>query len=75
VNAGPASWLEIADGLAARAGLAAVRPSSERPGRNFALATEAGSLMPSLDSALDRFVRDCEPDWRAQNGLLQIAAE
>jgi dTDP-4-dehydrorhamnose reductase len=75
VNSGPASWTEIAEGLAARAQLAAARPVVGRIGRSLALATEAGSLMPSLDSALDRFVRDCEPDWRAQDGALQMAAE
>jgi dTDP-4-dehydrorhamnose reductase len=72
-HAGAASWAEIACRLAARAGLQNP-PQREGPLlRDVSLATERGQIMPPLDSALDRFVRDCEPDWRVPDQPLRLA--
>jgi dTDP-4-dehydrorhamnose reductase len=36
-----------------------------------ALGSERGVLMPTLDDALARFLRDCEIDWRS----LELSSE
>jgi dTDP-4-dehydrorhamnose reductase len=74
-NCGEARWDDIAERLASRAGLEAARQTAAKGMRNLALATEHGAVMPSLDSALDRFLHDCEPDWRMADGRLRVAAE
>lgn len=75
-NGGSIHLHQLAAELAGRIGL----PSPElghaqRPARNTALATSLGGLMPPLRSALDRFMRDCEPDWRLGEDGIRIAAE
>ncbi|HEX8708710.1 MAG TPA: family 1 glycosylhydrolase [Pyrinomonadaceae bacterium] len=71
-NEGALTWAELAikaaglagfgpDGIDARAahtlGLAAPRPADS------ALTSERAIMLPSLDHALARFMRDCEPQW------------
>lgn len=74
-NGGSVSEAMLARELAARTGLPAPEIGEVGSGPSFALATERGELLPPLASALDRFVRDCEPDWRLAEGAAQIAAE
>jgi dTDP-4-dehydrorhamnose reductase len=76
-NAGQATWSEIADILAERAGLTppvCARQVDEAM-RTSALTSRRGLVMPGLTGALHRFVRECEPIWRARPGLPGIAAE
>ena len=64
-NAGEVSWhdfaLRLAEGANIRRRL--VKPIL-RERRNTALGSARGLLLPSLDSAIDRFFRDNEHDWR-----------
>jgi len=39
------------------------------------MTSERGVLLPPLESALDRFFRDCEIDWAMDGKPLSIAAE
>lgn len=72
-NRGETSWAELARQMARRCdldtemvkgcsaaglNLAAVRP------RYSVLASERGILLPSLDNALERYLRECEVSWR-----------
>jgi dTDP-4-dehydrorhamnose reductase len=61
------SWRALAVEVAKRAGLDArlVRTVKNRKGPplNTALTSERGVLLPSFDSALERYVRDCEANW------------
>ena len=41
--------------------------------RNTALSSEKAWIMPTLESAIARFIRDCEPEWRAEPAM--VAAE
>jgi dTDP-4-dehydrorhamnose reductase len=79
-NQGAVTWAELAR-LAARLagldeGLVNARPSSElgfaapRPAYS-ALGSERGALLPSLEDALSRYLRDCEVALR---GALSVAA-
>ncbi len=65
-NQGEASWIELAERVAAEAGLSwrsKPRPvGSER--RSTALSSERGLMMPSLESAISRYFVDGEADWR-----------
>ena len=74
-NDGSITHPDLVAELCRRAGLAPPLPSSSTEIRSHALATERGALMPPLHSALDRFVADCEPDWRLGDGVLRVAAE
>jgi len=75
-NAGIISWYEFGRLVAAGAGLASdsIVPVTGAS-RNTALTSVRGQLMPSLDDAIRRFFRDCEPGWkhRAPTGTLQHA--
>jgi dTDP-4-dehydrorhamnose reductase len=76
-NTGALSWAELAREVAARAGLDASRVRervSTQAVRNTALSSERGLLMPPVESALDRYLRDCEIPWRESAGFA-LAAE
>jgi len=70
-NQGMTSWCELAERVAAGAGL----PWRTKPGtvgtleRNTALSSERGSILPTLESALSRYFQDCEVEWRAETFL------
>lgn len=69
-NAGSASWWDIADILAKRAGIS---PPLRAGGTDAmlpvsALTSQRGLVMPALTGALHRFVSDCESDWRRRPG-------
>jgi dTDP-4-dehydrorhamnose reductase len=75
-NAGEASWAELAAMLATRAGLPPPQTvETHETTRIRALHSRRGVLLPSLASALDRFVADCEVHWSAKPAPLRIAAE
>ena len=74
-NGGALTAGGLAGALAERAGLPAPAAQRGTDGRNLALETGRGDLLPPLAAALDRFVRDCEPDWHIPDGILGIAAE
>src|SRR5215207_9475542 len=60
------SWQALAVEVAQRAGLDArlIRKAGRSgPPLNTALTSERGVLLPAFDSALERYVRDCEADW------------
>ncbi|HEY8383317.1 MAG TPA: family 1 glycosylhydrolase [Microvirga sp.] len=74
-NGGEISWRDLAVLAAERAGLDAGRVTEAAAGEplSTALATERGTLMPTLDSAIDRFFRDSEVDWEIDT--MKVAAE
>jgi dTDP-4-dehydrorhamnose reductase len=74
-NGGAVTWRGFAAMLAEAAGLASPEAPKhdESPALNRALATERGILMPTLESAVGRFVRECEMSWAP--GGAQEAAE
>jgi len=76
-NPGQASWADLALGLADRAGLSPPHPTrpASLKGRISALHSRRGVLLPPLASALDRFVGECEIDWKATRDVVQVAAE
>jgi hypothetical protein len=43
--------------------------------RMSALRSRRGALLPPLESALDRFVGECEIEWKAKPNFARIAAE
>ncbi len=70
-NQGMTSWAELAERVAAEAGLswrAGLRPVEDAP-RLTALTSERGLIMPALESAVSRYFRDCEVDWRPSSFL------
>ncbi len=70
-NQGMTSWAELAERVAAEAGLswrAGLRVTEEAP-RLTALSSERGLIMPSFGSAVSRYFRECEVDWRAASFL------
>ncbi len=75
VNEGEVSWAEFGSRLFAEAGLAQEDTAVEQNGtaRNTALSSERAWVMPTLENAIARFVRDCEVDWHAEPTM--IAAE
>jgi len=76
-NPGAVSWAELAERAAALAGIstrklvrmptAAFGQPAPRPGYSV-LGSERGVLLPSLDDALVRYLRECERDARALAG-------
>lgn len=74
-NIGQASWRDLAAMAAKRAGydLDLVADAPDQPALNTTLTTERGILMPTLDSALDRFFHDSEIDWSVD--VAKLAAE
>ncbi|WP_377032262.1 family 1 glycosylhydrolase [Microvirga sp. GCM10011540] len=74
-NLGETSWRDLAAMAAERAGFdpALVAAAEDRPTFSTALSTERGILMPSLESALDRFFAENEVDWSAD--AMKLAAE
>lgn len=76
-NPGEMSWHALAAAIARRAGLdpSLVREGPDGPRLNTALTSERAVLLPPLESALDRFMRDSEVDWSASADALTIAAE
>jgi dTDP-4-dehydrorhamnose reductase len=65
-NRGEVSWSGFAAKLAAEVGLVAPVSPASQVGRvrNTALASERGWIMPTLESAVSRFVRDGELLWK-----------
>jgi dTDP-4-dehydrorhamnose reductase len=59
------SWHALAVAVAQRAGLdpRLIRTNWNGPSLNTALTSERGVLLPSFDSALDRYFQNCEADW------------
>ena len=74
-NDGQLSWAEFGSRLSVVAGLGQdhIAVKQSRTARNTALSSEKAWIMPTLESAIGRFIRDCEPEWRAEAAL--IAAE
>ncbi|HZH53815.1 MAG TPA: family 1 glycosylhydrolase [Microvirga sp.] len=74
-NIGEVSWRDLAAMVAERAGFdpEQVGAAGDGPTLSTALATERGILMPSLESALDRFFNDSEIDWSVD--AMKLAAE
>jgi dTDP-4-dehydrorhamnose reductase len=74
-NIGETSWRDLAVSMAEKAGLdpELVNKAAESPVLNTALSTERGILMPSLESAIDRFFFDSEIDWSID--AMKMAAE
>lgn len=74
-NGGAVSWRDLAAMAAERAGFdpAAVAGAGEPSALNTALSTERGILMPSLESAIDRFFIDSEVEWSEET--MKLAAE
>jgi dTDP-4-dehydrorhamnose reductase len=67
-NQGMTSWNELAERVAAEAGLswkAGPRAVPDNP-QITALSSERGLIMPSFESAISRYFRECEVDWRAR---------
>jgi dTDP-4-dehydrorhamnose reductase len=74
---GEMSWHELAIEVATRAGLdTRLITPQEGPGPrlNTALATERGALLPSFESALERYFQNCEIDWAVRD-MMAVAAE
>lgn len=71
-NAGALTWADFArcvaeavgldEGLVEACSTQSLKLAAPRP-RSSVLASERGSLLPSLDNALARFLRDCEVRW------------
>jgi len=71
-NGGAVTWADFARRAAALAGLdaalvrgrptASLKLAAARP-LYSALGSERGALLPPLDDALSRFVRECETSW------------
>jgi dTDP-4-dehydrorhamnose reductase len=74
-NIGEVSWRDLAAMAAERAGfdLGLVAAVEGRQAVSTALSTERGILMPSLESAVDRFFTDSEIDWSVET--MKLAAE
>jgi dTDP-4-dehydrorhamnose reductase len=65
-NQGVTSWTDLAERVAAEAGLSwrAGPRSVEGAPRLTALSSERGLILPSFESALSRYFQDGEVDWR-----------
>lgn len=74
-NIGGLSWRDLGAKAAQRAGfdLENVLEAGDHSVFNTMLSTERGPLMPPLESALDRYFRDCEEGWSADP--MRMAAE
>jgi dTDP-4-dehydrorhamnose reductase len=73
-NQGMTSWAELAESVAAEAGLswrAGPRTVEQAP-RLTALSSERGLILPPVESAVSRYFRDCEVNWSEQ-ALLDAA--
>jgi dTDP-4-dehydrorhamnose reductase len=75
-NPGEISWRQLTDRVARLGGFdpELVLETPDAESLNTALASERGTLLPPLESALDRFFRDSEVDWAASDAL-GVAAE
>ena len=75
-NTGAVSWYDFARMAAERAGYdpELVTQNDEGGIVNTALDSERGLLLPSFDSAFDRFFNDSEISWSAED-TLSVAAE
>ncbi|WP_230530351.1 family 1 glycosylhydrolase [Microvirga roseola] len=74
-NTGQTSWRDLAAAAAERAGFDPdlVEEAAEGEPLITALSTERGTLMPSLESALDRFFAESETEW--SEDAMKLAAE
>ncbi|WP_457089293.1 family 1 glycosylhydrolase [Microvirga sp. P5_D2] len=74
-NGGGMSWRDLAAEVATRAGFDPenVTNAGDLPVLSTRLSTERGILMPTLESALDRYFHDCEQEWSAD--AMKVAAE
>ena len=70
-NQGMISWSCLAEQAAAGAGLQWVPKPRQVAGaqRITALSSERGLIMPTLESALSRYISECEVDWRPRTFL------
>jgi dTDP-4-dehydrorhamnose reductase len=70
-NQGMTSWAELAERTATEAGLSwkAGPPVVEDAAPLTALTSERGLILPSFESAISRYFRDCEVDWTASSFL------
>jgi dTDP-4-dehydrorhamnose reductase len=59
------SWAELARHAAVTAGLDPdlVRVTGDGPVRDTTLSSERGLLLPSLESAVERYFREADGDW------------
>jgi dTDP-4-dehydrorhamnose reductase len=74
-NPGSTSWSDFARRIAREAGLDPGGVTLQGgTGRNTALTSERGLLLPPLETTFGRFLRDCELDWR-DRAVPAIAAE
>jgi dTDP-4-dehydrorhamnose reductase len=64
-NRGSMSWAELARHAAVTAGLDPdlVRVTGDGPVRDTTLSSERGLLLPSLESAVERYFREADGDW------------
>ncbi len=64
-NGGSMSWADLARGVVAVAGYDPdlVRAVGGAPARDTTLATERGTLLPTLESALERYFQEADGDW------------
>jgi dTDP-4-dehydrorhamnose reductase len=65
-NRGEISWYELASNVAQEAGVDSASLIKISDGRKSitALSSERGLILPPLDSAIQRFVRECSVDWQ-----------
>jgi dTDP-4-dehydrorhamnose reductase len=75
-NAGALSWADLAREAVRRGGYdpSLVHEAASDAPLNTALTSERGVLLPSIESALERFFRDSEIDW-AMPDRAAVAAE
>ena len=72
------SWSGIARLVARRAGLdpdLVLEQAGAGPVLNTSLSSERGLLLPPLESAVERFFRDCEVTWTSDEAMPAIAAQ
>jgi dTDP-4-dehydrorhamnose reductase len=75
---GEMSWHELAVEVATRAGLDTrliTMQARQGSALNTALATERGALLPTFESALERYFQNCAMDWAARDDIMSVAAE
>ena len=65
-NEGEISWHDLASNVAQEAGVATASLIKAGGGRTgiTALSSERGLILPSLDNAIQRFVRECSVAWQ-----------
>ena len=76
---GAMSWRGFAERIARTAGfdpdLVAEAPDAPGGRLNTVLTSTRGLLLPPLETAIGRYFRDCETDWRPRGEVPAVAAE